>query len=201
MTPPAVLLGTAEALINRLLAQDPHSLGQLAALGGSLHLRHPDLGWELGLFPVRHGVVLAAPATDARARVELETRAVLALLRNPRSGRAVPGMQVAGDAEYLQQLADIFQNLQADLAAFLEPVFGTQAATVAGGLTQVRGFLRQAFGQFEQSGAEFLAEESRDLVPAAELQDWMEQVDELSMATDRLAARVQRAERRQASAR
>ena len=104
----------------------------------------------------------------------------------------MPGMQVAGDAEYLQRIADIFSNLHTDLAGFLEPWFGSQAVPVAQGLTQARGFFRRAFSQFEQSGAEFLAEESRDLVPAAELEDWMEQVDELSMAVDRFEARLNR---------
>ncbi len=195
MTPPAALLGSAEALINRLLAQDPHSLSALSALGGSLMVRHTELGWEVGIFPANHGVVLAEPATQPTARVELQTRAVLALLRDPRGGRAVAGMQVAGDAEYLQRFADIFQNLHTDLAAFLEPWFGPQAVPLARGLGQARQFLKRAFGQLEQTGVEFLSEESRDLVPAAELEDWMHEVDELSMAVDRLQARLGRMER------
>lgn len=195
MTPPAPLLGGAEALINRLLAQDPHSLAELSGLGGSLMVRHAELGWEVGIFPVSHGVVLAEPDAQPRARVELQTRAVLALLRNPGSGRAVAGMQVAGDAEYLQKFADIFQNMHTDLAVFLEPWFGPQAVPLAQGLGRARKFLQRAFGQLEQSGVEFLSEESRDLVPAAELEDWMHQVDELSMAVDRVQARLGRIER------
>lgn len=193
MTPPAALMGGAEALINRVLAQDPHSLLAIANLGGCLAVSHRELGWEVGIFPVNHGVLLSAPDTQPRARVELETRAVLALMREPKAGRAVVGMHVSGDAEYLQRFADVFQNLQADLAAFLEPWLGVQAVPVAEGLRQARRFLRRAIGQFEESGAEFLAEESRDLVPAAELENWMNQVDDLSMGIDRLEARLRRA--------
>ncbi len=194
MTPPAPLLGGAEALINRLLAQDPHSLNALTALGGSLLVRHAELDWDVGIFPASHGIVLAEPDPQPRARVELQTRAVLALLREPRGGRAVAGMQIAGDAEYLQKFAEIFQNLHTDLAAFLEPWFGAQAVPLAQGLGRARQFLQRAFGQLEQSGVEFLAEESRDLVPAAELEDWMHEVDELSMAVDRAQARLGRLE-------
>lgn len=186
-------MGGAEALINRVLAQDPHSLALIAQLGGSLAIRHRELGWEVGIFPVSHGVMLAAPDAQPRARVELETRAVLALLRDPKAGRAVGGMHISGDAEYLQRFAEVFQNLQADLSAFLEPWFGAQAVPMAEGLRQARQFFRRTFGQLEESGVEFLAEESRDLVPAAELEDWMNQVDELSMGIDRLEARLRRA--------
>lgn len=195
MTPPALLLGSAEALLNRLLAQDPHSLQALSQLGGSLLLRHAELGWEMGLFPVAHGVMLGAPDERPTARVELDTRAIFALLRDPSAGRAVPGMQVAGDAEYLQRVADIFHGMQADLAALLEPWLGAQAVPVAQGLLRAREMFRRGLQRFEQSGAEFLTEESRDLVPAAELEAWMTEVDALALGVDRLEARLRRLER------
>lgn len=196
MTPPALLLGALESLLNRLLARDPHALAQLQALGGGVVLRLTELDWELGVYPVAHGVVLGPAERGARAQVELQTKAVFALLRDPRAGRAVPGMHVAGDAEYLQRFVEVFQGLEADLAGLLEPWLGEQAAPAAAGLRRVQGFLRRGLSGLEASGAEFLAEESRDLVPATELEDWMREVEELDLDVERFEARLRRVERR-----
>lgn len=196
MTPPTVLLGAAEQMLNRALAADPHSLRRVAALKGSLHVRHSDWGWELGLIPVAQGVVLAEPESQPRAKVSLSNPAILALLRNPSAGRAVPGMQIEGDAGFLQEVADIVQGLELDLAGLLEPWLGQGAAPAAMGLHRVGAFLKRGLQQLETQTVEYLAEESRDLVPPLELDDWMQQVDDFAMDVDRLQARLQRLERR-----
>lgn len=195
MTPPAVLLGAAEQMLNRALAADPHSLSRLAALQGSLHLRHSDWGWELGLIPVAQGVLLAEPEEQPRAKVSLSNQAIMALLRNPSAGRAVAGMQIEGDAGFLQEVADIVQGLEIDLAGLLEPWLGTGAAPAAVGLQRLGAFVKRGLQQLETQTVEFLSEESRDVVPLLELEDWMQQVDDFAMDVDRLQARLQRVER------
>jgi ubiquinone biosynthesis protein UbiJ len=197
VTPPAVLLGAAEQMLNRALAADPHSLRRLAALKGSLHLRHSDWGWELGVIPVAQGLILSEPEEAPRAKVSLSNQAIMALLRKPSAGRAVPGMQIEGDAGFLQEVADIVQGLEVDLAGLLQPWLGSSAAPAAMGLQRVGAFLKRGLQQLETQTVEYLSEESRDLVPPLELDDWMQQVDDLAMDVDRLQARLQRLERAQ----
>ncbi|MCE3285407.1 MAG: hypothetical protein K0R70_1663 [Steroidobacteraceae bacterium] len=66
-----------------------------------------------------------------------------------------------------------------------------------------RGFLawgRKAADAFSQNVAEYLQEEGRDVPTRTELEEFLESVDHLREATDRLEARLARLESRRPSA-
>lgn len=74
------------------------------------------------------------------------------------------------------------------MAVFGE-ILGVQIASA------VRSALQQArrsATDLAQSAAEFVTEESRDVVPRAELEAFHDDVDELRDAVERLAARINR---------
>ena len=111
----------------------------------------------------------------------------------PEGGAPVGKLRVNGDAELarrLQQLAQRFDpDWDAPFARVFGPILGPQVSrTLREGLRQggtlARGLARDS--------AEFLTEESRDLVAKAELEAFYDDVDALRERADRLAARVAR---------
>src|SRR5690606_16926527 len=102
-------------------------------------------------------------------------------------------MRVSGDAELarrLQRLAARFDpDLQQPFAAVFGDVVGVQVANaVAAGLRPARDPARD----FAEVAAEYVTEESRDVVPRAELDAFLDDVDTLRDDAARLAARVAR---------
>jgi len=118
------------------------------------------------------------------ALLELSTTADPALLR---SGV----VRIEGDAALAQQFQAVAQLLQPDL----EELVGRFAGRIPTHLlfTGVRGALRwgqQAARSALQTSAEYLAHESRDLVPQTEAEQFQRGVEQLREQLDRLEARV-----------
>lgn len=191
-----------EAALNRALALDPDTRAALRPLAGrrvALQLDSPPLALQVRVDGERLvvGPVDAADAPDLSVRSTLG--GVMALL--PRLLGAAPGddappvgrMQMSGDAELarrLQRLAERFDpDWEAPFAAVLGDVVGVQVArAVAGALRQARITGRE----LAQGAAEYVTEESRDVVARAELDAFLEDVDALRDDVERLAARVAR---------
>jgi ubiquinone biosynthesis protein UbiJ len=187
-----------ELALNQLLALDPDTRGALAGLDGrrvELQLEAPPLAFAVS---VRGDRLEVGPA-DASSEPDLGLRATLGGLLaqlpflRPEGGAPVGKLRIAGDAELarrLQQLARGFDpDWDAPFARALGPVLGPQVARVLreglrGGTTLAKGLARD--------GAEFLTEESRDLVAKAELEAFYDDVDDLGERVARLAARVAR---------
>ena len=102
-------------------------------------------------------------------------------------------MRVAGDAELarrLQTLAGRFDpDWQQPFVAVFGEIIGVQVANAARNALRE---LRQASGSLAQNAAEFVTEESRDVVPRAELNAFHDDVDALRDDVERLQARVDR---------
>ena len=102
-------------------------------------------------------------------------------------------LRVSGDAELarrLQRLAEQFDpDWQRPFAAVFGDVMGVQIAnTMAGALRQARDLSRD----FAQTAAEYVTEESRDVVGRDELNAFHDDVDSLRDDVERLSARVAR---------
>lgn len=190
-----------EAALNRALALDPETRDGLAPLDGrsiSLRLDSPDLGLRIGVAGDRLtvGPIDAENAADlavhgSRLGALLGQLPMLAARR--RNGADAGRINVSGDAELarrLQQLASGFDpDWQQPFVSAFGPVIGVQVARVLRqGLTHLRDGVKDVAG----SAAEFLTEESRDVVPRAEQAAFHDDVDGLRDDVERLAARVAR---------
>jgi ubiquinone biosynthesis protein UbiJ len=105
-------------------------------------------------------------------------------------------MKMSGDADLarrLQRLAERFDpDWQQPFTAVFGDIVGVQVAKAfATALRQAR----IAGRNLAQSAAEYVTEESRDVVPRAELDTFLDGVDALRDDVDRLAARVARLSR------
>lgn len=105
------------------------------------------------------------------------------------------GIRIAGDAEVAQRFRDLFQHAQPDFEEELARVIGDVAARQVANLA--RGFFdwgRKAADSLSMNVAEYLQEEDRDVPTRVELDEFLESVDQLRDATDRLEARLARLE-------
>ncbi|QOW21947.1 ubiquinone biosynthesis accessory factor UbiJ [Novilysobacter avium] len=184
--------------LNRALALDPQTRDSLAALDGrrvALHLSSPPLALQIRVAgdQLEVGPVDAAEASDLSIRSTLSgLLGQLPFLRNddaPPVGR----LRMEGDADLarrLQRLAEGFDpDWQQPFARVFGDVVGVQVANaLAAGLKQAR----VVAGELAGSAAEYVTEESRDVVPRAELEAFHDDVDAIRDDVERLVARVGR---------
>lgn len=194
---------TLEAALNRALRLDPDTRDGLRALDGqriALQVENPPLALQVRV----DGDRLVVGPVDNESEPDLSVRstlgALVAQLPTPfgsmfRRDDAPPvgRLRVAGDADLarrLQRLAERFDpDWQQPFAAVFGDVLGVQIANaVAGALKQAKVASRN----LAQTTAEFLTEESRDVVGRDELDAFHDDVDALRDDAERMAARVAR---------
>mgnify|MGYP000187317940 FL=1 len=73
---------------------------------------------------------------------------------------------------------------------------GGAAHRLVGGLKGLFGWGRNAADRLSVDAAEYLTEESEDLARAADVEEWMDGVDQLREGVDRFDARLALLERR-----
>ncbi|WP_242108639.1 ubiquinone biosynthesis accessory factor UbiJ [Luteimonas aquatica] len=192
-----------EAALNRALALDPETREALKPLDGrrvALSLEAPPLALELRVQGER---LVVGPVADGE-EPDLAVRSTLGALLSQlpaligsglRRDDAPPvgRMRVSGDADLarrLQRLAERFDpDWQRPFAAVFGDVLGVQIANgVAAALRQAQALGRNA----AESAAEYVTEESRDVVPREELAAFHEDVDVLRDDVERSAARIAR---------
>jgi len=189
---------TLEAALNRALALDPDTRAALAALDGrsiELTIEAPPLALQLRV----EGERIVVGPVDASREPDLAVRSTLAgllaqlpfLKRNdaPTVGR----LRVSGDAElarHLQLLATRFDpDWQQPFASVFGDVLGVQIANAfAAALKQARANA----SALAESAAEYVTEESRDVVGRDELNAFHDDVDAIRDDVERVAARVAR---------
>lgn len=202
-----------ETALNRAIALDPDTRDALQALDGRsvvLALAAASASGEtpLALRLTVDGARLRVGPVDSERTPDLAVRGTLGgvlsfgmrtvlprLLGAQADDEAMPvgAMRIEGDAELarrLQRLAERFDpDWQQPFAAVFGDVLGVQIANgVAAALRQARDGGRR----FAGTAAEYVTEESRDVVPRAELDAFHDDVDTLRDDAERLKARVAR---------
>jgi ubiquinone biosynthesis protein UbiJ len=201
MSTPALLCAALEVALNRYLRQEPTVLAEWSRLEGRcVALEASDLGWRFLIEPVAGGVRVSGDAgLQPAVTVRATTAQVLsAALRNLGSEQTVlpAGLRIDGDAELLDRFARLLRRVGFDIEEPLARVFGDSAAhRIADGLRGLLGWGRSAGRRLALDTAEYLREEARELAGAAEVEEWMHEVETLREGVDRLEARLVRLER------
>lgn len=191
-----------EAALNRALALDTETREALRSLDGrsvAVHLAAPPLALQL---TVEGEALKVGPVADGD-EADLSVRSTLGGLlgqlpfMRERADAPAGAMRIEGDAELarrLQQLAQRFDpDWQRPFTAVFGEVLGVQLANgIAAALRQARVVARQG----SESLAEYLTEESRDVVPRAEQAAFHDDVDALRDDVERLASRIARLQAR-----
>lgn len=189
-----------QAALNRALALDTDTRQALSALDG----RHIDLTLEAPSLAMRisvHGEQLEVGPVDHR-EADLAVRSslsgVLAQLPLIAQSRSAQGSQtgrvrVAGDAELARRLQQLAKGFDPDWQLPFVRVFGEIAGVqIANAFRGALQHARRGASDLAHAAAEFVTEESRDVVPRGELDAFHDDVDVLRDDVERLAARVHR---------
>jgi len=189
-----MLLRPLEFALNQTLAADADSQAKLNQFEQrSIHLDITD--FRLSVFIQFESASLKlADGRDKTAdlMIAADSAALINVARNPDNLFSAQ-IRILGDVQFAKQLQDWLNGFDFDWEAQLAKVSGdTLAYPIAQGLRQGFGWLNDSANSFQQSLAEYLREESRLLPDKAETDRFMQDVDSLQAAVDRLEARIQR---------
>lgn len=191
------LLAATEAGLNAVLALDGAAPARLARLQGkviAVQAHAPQ--FRLQLLPHAGGLRLArrweAPA-DCTLHAPAGELLRLALAQDKLAVLHGPEVTLEGDSGLLTELTAILQDLDLDweyeLSRWLGPIGARLLAVpLRGGLR----WSRQSLASLRQDLADYLTEESRQLVGCHEAAARFAELDALSPAVDRLEARIAR---------
>jgi ubiquinone biosynthesis accessory factor UbiJ len=154
-------------------------------------------------------LALGAPTAEAvpGAVISGSPRALLGLLRegagrtssSNRTGAAA--VRISGDAELAARYRELFALAAPDLEDELSRLVGDlPARRLSIAVQGAAGWLRKAGRTARENVAEYLQEESRDLVGGAEVEEFARGVDGLRDTAERIEARLARLEQRLKSA-
>lgn len=189
-----MLTAAIENLLNRNLALSPGARIRCAALQGQrLLVRVTGTGLQIGIESLGDTLALSrTPVGEFNVTVEGSPINLLALTGdNPERLLQSGQVTVRGDAEILQRYRALALLLQPDLEEELSRLVGDLPAHHIGRLARsLWSFGRRAASNTVRNAAEYLAHESPTLVPRAEAEAFMADVDQLREAVDRAAARL-----------
>jgi ubiquinone biosynthesis protein UbiJ len=197
-------LASLEAVLNRNLDESLESATAAQRLEGrSLRV---DISTLLSVRAGIHGgrLVLSRGEEEEGADAVI-AGSVFALMNlmtaaaaNPSSSTAV---QVRGDAEVANRFRDLFKLLRPDIETEVSRFIGdVPAHGLAKFASAAVSWSRRAVASSRANVAEYLQEESRDLVNKTELTEFLRGVDQVREAADRAEARLTLLERRRQQA-
>jgi len=186
-----------EIALNSLLTLDPDTQADLAKLEGrriALALEAPAVALEIS---VRQGRLDVGPAQSAEADLGIRATLSGALSQLPflRATNAAPvgKVRINGDAELARTLQQLARGFDPDwdkpFADLFGSIIGPQLARVFRDAFRTGATLAKKFGQ---DAADFVTEESRDVLGKAELAAFNDDVDHLRDDAERLRARVEK---------
>jgi ubiquinone biosynthesis protein UbiJ len=209
-----------EAALNRAIDLDPDTRAALQLLEGRsvvLALDAPA-GREADPLALRMTVAGArlqvGPATpEGGAQPDLAVRSTLGgalslgmrallprLLGTPADeadAMPVGRLRIEGDAELARRMQRLAERFDPDWQLPFTRVFGEVIGVqVANGVAAALRGAREGGRKLAETTAEYLTEESRDVVPRAELDAFFDDVDTLRDDVERMAARVTRLQKR-----
>ena len=192
-----------EIALNRALALDHDTRDSLRALDGrrvALRLASPPLALQVTV----NGERLEVGPVDGEVEPDLSVRSTIGGLISQLPGLLGSGLRnddappvgqlrIEGDADLarrLQRLAERFDpDWQQPFTRVFGDVVGVQVANaLAAGLRHAKVVAKE----FAGNAAEFVTEESRDVVPRDELNAFHDDVDALRDDVERAAARIAR---------
>jgi len=189
-------LGRAlERVLERALELDPDMRAQLGALEGrrvGIDLRGTGLALALRVDDGRLcvGPRWAAPS-DLNLRAAPASLLAFALRRGDDAPLPPGKVEISGDADLARRLEKLFRSYRPDIEEAFARTFGdTFGVPLAQGLARAFAWTRESAHALAQDTAEFLREESRDLVAPAEMEQFLDDVDAMRERVDRLDARV-----------
>ncbi len=189
-------LGRAlQAALNRALDLDPETRKRIAALEGrsvGIELRGLDVKLRA---QVENARLTVGPADESDLHLCATPGSFLAMALRRGESSSLPAGKVSmsGDAELARRVEQLLSRFDPDFDEMFTELFGDvigyQLAKIFKRFFQWSSASAKAM---VQNAAEYLREESRDLVAPAEMESFLDSTDHLRERTERLEARVRR---------
>ena len=196
---PSAARGAAEIALNQYLGADERALARAAALAGrSLSIGLTDLGIAITFVAERHGVqIVGQPEDEPDVYLAGRSRDFARVFFDAGSdGILGAGLRIEGDIGIAQQFADLFARVDFDLGDLLDARFGPVAGhLIERGLATAGGLLSRLRTELPAQTAEYLREETRDVVGTYEQARLDDEVTAFADDVERAHARLARAER------
>lgn len=196
---PGAFVGALEITLNRFLASDALALDKCRQLAGrSLALHMRDLDLTLYLLPHRNNIEVA---DDVAGRPDVTLSGSLRGLARTlfaAGGYSLTSgdLRIEGDVGLAQRFADLLQGVDFDPEEWLAQQLGDVPAHLLGRAAHgLAGFARRAADHLSLDMAEYLREETRDVIGQAEADELAAGAQQLQARGKRLAARVQKVQR------
>ncbi len=198
-----LLLDMINAGLARLVALDPATSERLRTLDGrsvSLQLSKPTLLVQVKLQNGQFRLETNQIAQVAQPDLSLKTTAgaLFSMLANRithgKDAMMPAGkLHISGDAELARQIQLISAQFDPDWDAPFAAIFGDVLGfQVARGAQKFAYWAQQSALHLAQSTSEYLREESKDAVAAGEVDQFLEDVDQLRDAADRVELRMKK---------
>ena len=197
MSLPQVLIASIESAINQYLSLDPEVLDQFAAMEGKIiAIDIKGLEESLYLFPGMDGMMVMGDFDgDADTRL---AGSPLALARLGLSENAAPVLfsgevVISGDTRLGHQFKKILGQINIDWEEQLSRYLGDVAAHRIGHLARdFSGWWQRSKQSLQLDIGEYLQEEQHFVPARAEVERFINNVDELRNDVERLQARIER---------
>jgi ubiquinone biosynthesis protein UbiJ len=189
-----MLTERVQAMIDRHVAGSPRARQLLSQLDGRrMQVMARFTPWRIALHASEERLLVSKEeAAHVDVTVSGTPLALLAMLREDPADVIRRGdVLIDGDAELATRFQELLQLLRPDLEAGLARFTGDIPAYGAGSLLRkALDYGRSTLRTQAMNAGEYLAHEKSVLVPKAEAEQFLQQVDALREQTDRLAARV-----------
>jgi len=189
-----VITKLIENLLNRNLGDSPGARRACAELKGRrLRLTIRDLDITLTIESLGESLKISH-GSEGECHAEVEGSPInLLAMTGPAPERLLKSgaVQVRGEVELLQRYRDLGLLLKPDLEEELSRLIGDSPAHQLAALARrALAFGRHGADTTVRNAAEYFAHETHDLVPRAEAEVFLNDVDQLREGVDRAAARL-----------
>ncbi len=206
---PLPLLSTIETAFNAWLTLDGEALPRFAELDGKI-IRFYITGLDLNLYflPAASGIQVLGSYPDEEqggmvdATIHGSPMALMRLSSSDNAGEAMlkSDVEIDGDMRIAEKFSAILRDVDIDWEELLSKLVGDIVAHQAGQVVNnVADWFKESKTAMQQNVAEYLSEESKLSPAEAEINEFMDQVDELRMGVDRLEARIRLLQDKQTS--
>ncbi len=189
-----------ESALNRALKLDVETRDRLTALEGrriGVELRGMNVALAIR---VDDGLLRVGPHWDAAPDLNLRAwpGSVLAMLmRRDEDDAPVGKIEISGDAELARRVEKLAAGFAPDFEEAFARAFGdVLGVPIARAIRRALAWSRDSAKAFARNTAEYLREESRDVVAPTEMDEFLDDVDELRERAERFEARLQNLARR-----
>ncbi len=190
----SLLYSALETLANRYLSLDKDAAKKLKPLSGKilgLEIKHTPLKLTF-LFSKERIEVIAPDKINPDAKISGSLMTFMALSRQSKTSlKYAAELTISGDQIFAENAYHVLHDLDIDWEECIAHYTGDSIAHSLGRVCQsTRQWWGRGLKSFKMSLSDYLQEELRYFPAAPEVNDFMDEVDKITQALDRLQARL-----------